>query len=54
MSSILTNEEPEDNRSSELTTEQEHELDRRIDGFHQNPHTGRTWEQIKAEFFNSR
>ena len=44
----------EDNEYFELTEEQRQELDRRLDSFRTNPSQGRTWEEIKAEFLNSK
>ena len=44
----------EDNEYFELTEEQRQELDRRLESFRANPSQGRTWEQIKAEFLNSK
>lgn len=36
----------------ELTAEQANTLSRRIDAYHANPEAGRTWEDIKAAFWN--
>ena len=44
----------EDNGCFELTDAQKEELDRRIQSFQENPHSGRTWEEIKSEFLNSK
>lgn len=44
----------EDNEYFELTEEQRQELDRRLESFRTNPSQGRTWEEIKAEFLNSK
>ncbi len=33
----------------ELTEEQHHELNRRIESYHANPNQGRTWDQIKKD-----
>ena len=44
----------EDNEHFELTDEQRQELDRRLESFRANPSQGRTWEEIKAEFLNSK
>jgi putative addiction module component (TIGR02574 family) len=44
----------EDNGCFELTEAQKQELDRRIDSFYRDPSQGRTWEDIKADFLNSR
>jgi putative addiction module component (TIGR02574 family) len=44
----------EENGYSELTDEQKRELDRRLEFFRVNPSQGKTWEEIKAEFLNSK
>ena len=44
----------EDNGCFELTDPQKEELDRRIQSQQENPHLGRTWEEIKSEFLNSK
>ncbi|HKR12966.1 MAG TPA: addiction module protein [Pyrinomonadaceae bacterium] len=44
----------EDNECFELTDEQRQELDRRLESFRVNPSQGRTWEEIRAEFLNSK
>lgn len=44
----------EDNGCFELSEAQKQELDRRIQSSQQNPHAGRSWEDIKSEFFNSK
>ena len=44
----------EDNGCFELNDAQKQELDRRLQSFQQNPHVGRSWEDIKSEFLNSR
>ncbi|MFN2513221.1 MAG: addiction module protein [Pyrinomonadaceae bacterium] len=44
----------EENGCFELTDAQKEELDRRIKSFQENPHAGRTWEDIKSEFLNSK
>jgi putative addiction module component (TIGR02574 family) len=44
----------EDNEYFELSDEQRQELDRRLDSFRVNPSPGRTWDEIKAEFLNSK
>ena len=44
----------EDNEYFELTDEQRQELDRRLESFRANPSQGRTWDEIKAEFLNSK
>jgi putative addiction module component (TIGR02574 family) len=44
----------EDNGCFELTEAQKQELDLRIQSFQQNPHAGRSWEDIKSEFLNSK
>lgn len=44
----------EDNGCFELTEAQKQELDRRIESFRTNPSPGRTWEEIKNDFLNSK
>jgi putative addiction module component (TIGR02574 family) len=44
----------EDNGCFELTEAQKQELDRRIESFRANPSQGKTWEEIKNEFLNSK
>jgi putative addiction module component (TIGR02574 family) len=44
----------EENEAFELTDAHKRELDRRLETIAQNPGQGRTWEEIKAEFMNSR
>jgi putative addiction module component (TIGR02574 family) len=44
----------EDNGCFELTEPQKQELDRRLESFHANPSQGRTWEDIKRDFLNSK
>jgi putative addiction module component (TIGR02574 family) len=44
----------EENEAFELTDSQKQELDRRLETIAKNPEQGRTWEEIKAEFMNSR
>jgi putative addiction module component (TIGR02574 family) len=44
----------EDNGCFELTEAQKEELDRRIQSQQENPHPGRSWEEIKAEFLSSK
>ncbi len=44
----------EDNGCFELTDAQKQELDRRIESAQQNPHAGRSWDDIKSEFLNSK
>lgn len=44
----------EDTEYFALTDEQRQELDRRLESFRVNPSQGRTWEEIKAEFLNSK
>jgi putative addiction module component (TIGR02574 family) len=44
----------EDNGCFELTEDQKKELDRRLESFRTNPSPGRTWEEIKKEFLNSK
>lgn len=43
-----------DNECFQLTDAQKDELDRRAESFQANPSQGRTWEEINAEFLNSR
>ena len=44
----------QDNEYFDLTDEQRRELDRRLESFRANPSQGRTWDEIKAEFLNSK
>ena len=44
----------EENGCFELTEAQKEELDRRIQSLQQNPQVGRSWEDIKSEFLNSK
>ena len=44
----------EENQAFELTDAQKRELDRRLELAGGNPGQGRTWDEIKAEFMNSR
>jgi putative addiction module component (TIGR02574 family) len=44
----------EENQAFELTYAQKRELDRRLESARANPEQGRTWDEIKAEFMNSR
>jgi putative addiction module component (TIGR02574 family) len=44
----------EENGAFELTEAQKQELDRRLESARNNPGQGRTWDEIKAEFMNSR
>lgn len=44
----------EENEAFELTDAQKRELDRRLDLANENPRQGRSWDEIKAEFMNSR
>lgn len=44
----------EENEAFELTDAQKRELDRRLKSSRSNPGQGRTWDEIKAEFMNSR
>jgi putative addiction module component (TIGR02574 family) len=43
----------EDNAYFELTEAQRQELDRRVEASNASPSRGRTWQDIKTEFFNS-
>ena len=40
----------DENECFELTAAQKEELDRRISSFQENPHAGRSWEDVKTEF----
>ncbi len=44
----------EENGCFELTEAQQQELDRRLESFRGNPSQGRTWEEIKTDFLNSK
>ena len=44
----------EDNGCFELSEAQKQDLDRRLEAFRANPSRGRTWEEIKSEFLNSK
>jgi len=44
----------EENEAFQLTDAQKRELDRRLELAKENPRQGRTWDEIKAEFTNSR
>jgi putative addiction module component (TIGR02574 family) len=44
----------QENESFELSDGQKRELDRRLKSLRANPGAGRTWDEIKAEFMNSR
>ena len=44
----------EDNGCFELTEARKQELDRRLESFRANPSQGRTWEEIKKDFLNSK
>ena len=44
----------QENESFELSDAQKRELDRRLESLRANPGQGRTWDEIKAEFMNSR
>ncbi len=44
----------EENGCFELSEAQKQELDRRLESFRVNPSRGRTWEEIKSEFLNSK
>jgi putative addiction module component (TIGR02574 family) len=43
-----------ENEYLQLTELQEAELNRRIDSYHANPQQGRTWDEIKANFWQSK
>lgn len=44
----------EENETFELTDAKKRELDKRVEWVRNNPGQGRTWDEIKAEFFQSR
>ena len=44
----------EDSGCFELTESQKEEIDRRLASFESNPSQGRSWDEIKAEFLNSK
>lgn len=44
----------EENGCFELSESQKEELDRRLESYRRNPSRGRTWEEIKSEFLNSK
>jgi putative addiction module component (TIGR02574 family) len=44
----------EENEAFELSDNQKRELDRRLELAKNNPGRGRTWQEIKTEFMNSR
>lgn len=44
----------EENGCFELSESQKEELDRRLESYRRNPARGRTWEEIKSEFLNSK
>ena len=44
----------EENGCFELTEAQKQELDRRLESFRANPSRGRTWEETRSEFLNSK
>jgi putative addiction module component (TIGR02574 family) len=44
----------EENGCFELTEAQKEELDRRLESFRDDPSQGRTWEEIRTEFLNSK
>lgn len=44
----------EENGCFELSESQKQELDRRLESYRRNPSRGRTWEDIKSEFLNSK
>jgi putative addiction module component (TIGR02574 family) len=43
-----------DNEYLQLPEPQAAELNRRIDSYHANPQQGRTWDEIKANFWQSK
>ena len=44
----------EDNGCFELSESQKEEIDRRLASFQADPSQGRSWDEIKAEFLNSK
>lgn len=44
----------ENNEYPELTASQAAELNRRIDSFHADPQQGRTWDEIRNDFWRSK
>jgi putative addiction module component (TIGR02574 family) len=44
----------DENQAFELTDAQKRELDRRLESANRDPGRGRTWDEIKSEFMNSR
>jgi len=44
----------EENEAVELTDAQKLELDRRLEAARKNPGRGRSWDEIKSKFMNSR
>jgi len=44
----------EENGCFELSEDQKFELDRRLESFYADPSQGRTWEEIRSEFLNSK
>ncbi|HEX3247865.1 MAG TPA: addiction module protein [Pyrinomonadaceae bacterium] len=44
----------EENGCFELSEAQKQELDRRLEAYRANPSRGRTWQEIKSEFLNSK
>lgn len=44
----------EENGCFELSEVQKRELDRRLESFRADPSQGRTWEEIRSEFLNSK
>lgn len=44
----------EENGCFELSEVQKQELDRRLESFRADPSRGRTWEEIRSEFLNSK
>jgi putative addiction module component (TIGR02574 family) len=43
-----------ENEYAQLTKAQEIELNHRIDSYHANPQQGRTWDEIKSQFWQER
>lgn len=44
----------EENGCFELSDAQKQELDRRLESFRESPSKGKTWEEIKSEFLNTK
>lgn len=44
----------EENGAIELTQEQKHELDRRLEFLEKNPNSGRTWDEVQKDLLTKR